>query len=305
MRKQIFLYFFLLGSPTLALAQVGPRKPSYQLMKKGGQTAALSNGGIATVRDMSAIDSNPAGIAMGREVAVSSEMHWQNDKSQSVEIGVTDGMMAEVAAGLKARQTTLVTGGVDRRFSLAIAEQIASSPFALGIGADYIQIASDSKLSSPLSESTGTVATKVTKGENIRARFGAIYSLSPQTQIGVASDGYFDRYNSEKETSVGVATNFNGYYIFNGDVAFNQDGIKQYAGGVTLIAKEYLDVYGSYSFAPQLIKSSEVERPSHHKTGFGFVLKSSKFRIFYAASKVLVKDSDIEHYVGASLTLAM
>src|SRR5688500_3199861 len=113
--KSALAFLSFVGTSAYAVDStiVTARAPSNALMRKGGQTAALNNGGVAHVIDLSAIDSNPAALAQGRELALYSEMQWHGENSQSVEVGVVDSMMSEVAAGLKARQTSLNSGGID------------------------------------------------------------------------------------------------------------------------------------------------------------------------------------------------
>ena len=106
---------------TSADAHADARVPVSALTDPFGATAGLFGGGTAVIGDVSAVDHNPAGLALTKEVAITGEAMWRDASTLAVEAGVADSLMSEIAAGLKGRLSTKASGAKDRRFSAGLA----------------------------------------------------------------------------------------------------------------------------------------------------------------------------------------
>lgn len=274
-----------MASPSKALAE--GRVPVSALSEPFGVSAALFGGGTALVSDLSATDANPAGLALSKEIAVSGEAKWAKANVLAVEAGVADSLMAEIAAGLKARMTTKASGARDRRFSLGLAERIGGGPFVLGIAGDYIQV-----------ERTDAERSDGAKRfrETPRLRAGAIYNIGETFLVGVRSDGWFDRYNTTKVHAIGAAFGFAGYYIASADLVFADTTPDQALFGLTLLAKDYLDLRVSSGYGIESKRNGGAA---------SVTLKSQQFRLSYTFTKPVFSQKPFSHLVGAGLVVSM
>jgi hypothetical protein len=252
-----------------------------------GQAGALMGGGTATVNDMSAADFNPAGLALSKEVSLTGEAKWRDSSTLAVEAGVLDSLMSEIAAGLKARMSTKASGAKDRRFTLGLAERLAGSPVVVGIAGDYQQIQR-----SQTERSGGKSKTKDTP----RLRAGGLYNFSENFLLGVSTDGWLDNINKEKRHAIGLGLAFAGYYLLNADVLFKDTSPDQTVFGLTLGAKEYLDLRVGYRYG----LDSKI-----HSGAAGVTLKSQQFRLYYTLSRPILRQGPFFHQIGAGLIVTM
>lgn len=284
----LFAVAFFASVFTSAHAQDEKAPVPPELRQLGGMGAALSGGGTAHVYDLSTLDLNPAGIAQKKDVYIGGEFFWRERNVRATEVGVLDSTMSQIAAGLKMRQTNKITGVKDRRFSLALGGQLPDYPLLVGVAGDYSQI----EKVDLLADAQGN--KKKTPDDNLNLRFGGLLSLSPSVQVGVRSQGYLDK-EKEFEHAAGVTIAVAGYYFLNGDLIFDKEGPRRGLGGVTVEAKDYLDLLLSYGY--------ELRNPMHLGAA-GIALKSEKFRLLYTVSKPNLREALLLHSLGARLTFA-
>lgn len=287
-RTRMGRYALLVGIllPHAAFAATG-RAPTPALVRDSGSAAALSGGGTAHVNDLSAAQLNPAGLSLSREFSGGGEIHWQDDSLLSSEAGVMDSVMSEVAAAFVVRQATAASGGRDRRYTLALSERLGGdSPFIVGFGGDYFQIEGEPR-EAPL---------KNRLRDNLRLRLGFIYGLSEWLQLGVRSEGFPDK-RRPREHAAGVSATLDNYYIFNGDLVFSNEKLASTLLGVTVLAKEYLDLKLSYGYA--------LGSAAHHLGAAGVTLKSQHIRLFYTIAKADLKRQAVDQNFGLALTIVM
>lgn len=263
------------------------RVPVAPLREPFGATGALSGGGTALVGDLSASDNNPAGLALSKEVAVTGEAKWSDSNTTAVEAGVADSLMSEIAAGLKARLSTKSTGAKDRRFTLGLAERLGESAWVIGLGGDWIQT------ERPQRERDAGKSRYV---DTPRLRAGVVYNLTESISLGARSDGWLDRSDKTKSHAVGTAIGFAGYYVLNGDVVFADTDPDKALFGLTVMAKDYLDLRVSYGYGIQT---------KTHGGAAGIALKSQQFRLYYTLSKPAFREKPLYHQIGAGLIVSM
>lgn len=255
--------------------------PSLHLHTSYGLSAMLNEGGTAVVNDLSAVDNNPSGLAASKEFAFSGGIDWNQRGLASYEAGVLDSTLAEVAAGLKVRQTTKSSGMVDRRYSLGFGERMGESPLLLGIAGDYLQL------------SKRDPGTSGEIEDNLSLRLGALYNLAEGVTLGASSSGYFDKH-LPKRHALGAAFILNSYYVLNGDLLFERTSLRRMTLGATVMAKGYLDLRLSYGY--------EQARSRHLFSG-GVVVQSQHARLFYAASRNDPGGEGWRHTLGATFLL--
>jgi hypothetical protein len=286
------LRFFPPAALGLGLALTSPsayaeRVPVSALMEPFGVSAQLSGGGTAMVGDVSATDGNPAGLALSKEVAITGEVKWREQNTNAVEAGVVDSLMSEISAGLKARMSTEASGAKDRRFSLGLAERISEGPLVIGLGGDWVQVER-----SDAERASGQKRFR----ETPRLRGGVVYNLGDTAVVGARTDGWLDEFDDTKRHAVGVALGFAGYYVANFDVTFEDTKPDRALFGLTVMAKDYLDLRVSYGYG---IESK------HNGGAAGITLKSQQFRLFYTIQKPIFTEKALDHHVGAGLVVAM
>jgi len=257
--------------------------------------------GTAVVNDLSAVDVNPAGLSAGTAFTFSGETHWINSNIQANEVGVMDPVLSEIAAGVKVRQTTQQWGALHRRYSLGLSERLggSASPFFFGVAGDYIQwfAPPDDSFDTDVSEITTmdaqsfyTSGIVLTEKTGYRLRAGGVFILAKGFVISATTDGYFDRF-APKKHSLGAAIAFAEYYLGSGDILFVDKTLAQYTAGMTLSAKQYLDLRLGYGYEPQ--------RARHSGSG-GVAIKSQQVKIFYTFLRPDWQDSLVYHNVGLS-----
>ncbi len=283
--KKVCCFFTLtivsLGStPKTALAETPARGPT-ELYDLQGATAAYAGGGTALTTDLSAVDANPAGLTLGKTSPgyfVSSELMWTHSNLKTLEIGVLDNSSSELAAGIKVRRTSQVTGTKAYRASIGASEQIGTIPLFFGLAGDL------DLYEKPVSDAE--------RERNYRVRGGLIYQLFPSFLIGVRTAGWFDRATgAPKNHAVGISWGFARMGAIAGDVEFLESKLSAYIGSLAVAPREWLDVQAGYGY--------EVEASRQRVSG-SVALHSEKFRLSYS----IVKPSDtslaLRHLVGFS-----
>jgi hypothetical protein len=264
----------------------GKGYPVAPLTDPFGVSAGLLGGGSAVVSDVSAVDLNPAGLALAKEVLISGEVKWTKANTTAVEAGVQDSLMSEVAAGLKYRTSTKYSGGKDRRFSLGFAQPISESGVIVGIGGDYRQVERSQ-------QERDAGQSRFRESPVLRA--GGLYRLSDSVLLAAATDGWLDNYVKERKHTFGAATAFAQHYILNADLVLHNAEPFEALFGFTVLAKEFLDLRVGYGY--QLDSKRQ-------KAAAGFTVKSQQFRLLYTVSKTDLRKSDVFHQVGVGLTMA-
>ncbi|MEY2987217.1 MAG: hypothetical protein RJB13_738 [Pseudomonadota bacterium] len=230
-----------------------------------GVTGILQGGGRGHVADSSAVDSNPAGLAMQRSYTVSGDLGWMGAKGYQAEAAACDSTTSELAACIKFRQTQRVTGARDRRYSLGLAE--AFEPLwgiIIGLGVDYVEFSSDRQ----------TFAIPAgSKKSGQRVRLGVLHSIAEGIFVGATSEGLYDSTDTESRHGVGVSARIGKYYLMSGDLDFSDETLKKVAFGLTVFPQEFLDLALSYGYDPRQPKG---------KFGFGAVVKSQQARLIYS-----------------------
>jgi hypothetical protein len=247
-----------------------------------GQSAVLLGGGVALASDLSAVDHNPAGIAVASVFSVEGATAWRSKNIQSAEIGVIDSAMSDVAAALKFRQTSSAIGQMERRFSIALADGVGQSGLLVGLAGDYKE--------RPIVNQEGKVTGD---GTYYDLRAGAVYSLSQQLRVAVRTGGYFDE-AVKREHSLGVGALVASQVVLNGDIIFVEESPNKATAGVGLIIRRFFDLRASYGYL--------IDDGIHQASG-GLFLVSPKVSLFYLAVAEDLNSSALEHQVGLRLAL--
>ena len=264
------------------IAQASPT--TADLWRDMGVSASLLGGGFAHVSDSSAADHNPAGIALQKTYTVAGEFGWIGQKSRVVEAGACDSKVSELAACFKLRQTQKITGAIDRRYTLGLAEVLGNG-FILGLAGDYVQFA-DERL---------FPAEKAPDKTGQRLRLGLSYSLAEGVLVGASSDGLYDSTNTPKTHGVGASLQFGQYFLFNGDLHFDADTLREMLIGATVFPRDFLDFAVSYGFDP---------KGSRHRIAGGVVVKSQQARLVYSVVRSSEQSSQLFHTFGIAMFMA-
>lgn len=230
-----------------------------------GVTAVLQGGGRAHVSDYSALDNNPAGLALQRSYTVSGDLGWIGPKAHRAEASACDSITSELAGCFKFRQTQRVTGARDRRYTLGFAE--AFEPLwgvIIGLGVDYVEF-------SPERLSSSVPAGSKKSGQ--RLRLGALHSIAEGVYVGATSEGLYDSTDTERRHGLGLSAQFGKYYLLNGDLDLSDETLQKVNFGLTVFPREFLDLALSYGYDPRQPKG---------KFGFGVVVKSQQARLIYS-----------------------
>lgn len=249
-----------------------------------GVSAPLLGGGSGHVSDASASDNNPAGIGLQKTYTIAGELGWIGQKSRQAEASACDSTTSEVAACFKFRQTQKITGAQDRRFTLAFAQTVASG-FIFGIAGDYIQFA----------EQRLPPAEKAPDKNGQRLRLGLIYPLAQGAFFGLSSDGLYDSTDTPKDHGAGLSLQFGQYFLFNGDLKFDADSLREMLVGATVFPRDFLDFAVSYGYDP---------KGSQHRLGGGLVVKSQQARLIYSVVRSSEASSRLLHTAGISIFMA-
>jgi hypothetical protein len=247
-----------------------------------GQSAALLGGGTAASADLSTIDHNPAGLSMGRVVSVEGATAWRKNNIQSSEVGVVDSVMSSVAAGLKFRQTSSAGGFMERRFTLGLADKIASSGITFGLAGDYKE--------RPKLDREGLLQDKANAFEG---RAGLLYAWTDRLRIGLRSGGHFDD-QVQPEHAVGVAAFLGSHFVASADQLFSSESALKTAFGVGVLFNKYFDLRTSYAVH---------SKDSKQEGAAGLFLVSPKAAVFYVATLPEVQGPVVEHQVGMRLNM--
>jgi hypothetical protein len=252
-----------------------------------GVTAILLGGGRGHVTDFSAADNNPAGIALQKTYTVSGELGWSGQKARQAEAAACDSATSELAACIKFRQTQSITGAKDRRYTVGFAESLQQmGGMILGVGGDYVQFAKE--------RSSGAISAPSTSiGQ--RLRVGLLYPLSEGVFIGANSDGLYDSTGTEAAHGAGLSVVSGKYFLFNGDLNFGPEQLKNAVFGVTVFPRDFLDLAVSYGYDP---------RESRHKTAAGVVVKSQQARLLYSVVRSDSVSSKWVQRVGIGIFMA-
>lgn len=249
-----------------------------------GQSAALLGGGTASNADISTVDHNPAGIALGRSLSIEGGTAWTKDTIDASEVGIVDSVMADVAAALKFRQTSSAVGPMERRFSLALADNVGDTGVLLGIAGDYKE--------RPRLNDEGLI-TKEEQAYEFRA--GLLYALSDNFRAGVRSTGYFDEQETP-EHAVGLAGLIGTHFVANGDLIFVKDSLDKVVGGLGVVFNKYFDLRATYGYLPQTRIGEGAA---------GLFLLSPKIALYYVASLPNLEGPHIDHQIGARLNMSL
>ncbi|MFZ9521622.1 MAG: hypothetical protein ACO3A4_14200 [Silvanigrellaceae bacterium] len=254
------------------------------LWRDMGVSATLLGGGFAHVTDASAADHNPAGIALQKSYTVGGEFGWVGQKSRIVEAGACDSMTSELAACFKFRQTQKVTGAMDRRYTLGLAEAFGSG-LNIGLAGDYVQFA----------EERLPPAGLVTEKTGQRLRVGLTYTLAEGLLVGLSSDGIYDSTKTPKNHGAGASLQIGQYFLFNGDLHFDADTLREILVGATVFPRDFLDFAVSYGFDP---------KQSRHRIAGGVVVKSQQARLLYSVVRSSEQSSQLFHSFGIAMFMA-
>ncbi|MEN9825287.1 MAG: hypothetical protein RI953_1032 [Pseudomonadota bacterium] len=269
----------------VAWAQIVQASPTTtDLWRDMGLSASLLGGGFAHVSDSSAADHNPAGIALQKTYTVAGEFGWTGQKSRVVEAGACDSTTSELGACFKFRQTQKVTGAVDRRYTLGLAEAFGNG-FILGLAGDYVQFAQERVLP----------AVKVAEKTGQRLRAGLTYTLAEGVLVGVSSDGLYDSTNTPKTHGAGASLQVGQYFLFNGDLHFDADALREMLIGATVFPRDFLDFAVSYGFEP---------KSTRHRIAGGVVVKSQQARLVYSVVRSSEQSSQLFHTFGIAMFMA-
>jgi hypothetical protein len=250
-------------------------------------TAVLQGGGRAHVSDASAVDNNPAGLALQQSYTVSGDLGWSAQKAHQAEASACDSVTSELAACIKFRQTQKVTGAKDRRYSLGLAEVFTPLGGAIiGLSVDYVEFSQD-RLSFAVPAGS--------KKNGQRVRLGAIQSVGEGIYIGATSDGLYDSTGSERRHGAGVSAQFGKYYLINGDLDFSDESLQGIVLGLTVFPRDFLDLAVSYGYDPRHPKGT---------FGFGAVVKSQQARLIYSMVQPDAGSKKWKHAAGIGIYMA-
>jgi hypothetical protein len=269
----------------VASAQFAQASPTTtDLWRDMGLSASLLGGGFAHVSDSSAADHNPAGIALQKDYTIAGEFGWTGQKSRVVEASACEPKPSELSGCIKMRQTQKVTGATDRRYTLGLAEAIGNG-FILGLAGDYVQFAEERVLP----------AVKVSQKTGQRLRAGLTYALAEGVLVGVSSDGLYDSTNTPKTHGAGASLQVGQYFLFNGDLHFDADTLREMLIGATVFPRDFLDFAVSYGFEP---------KSSRHRIAGGVVVKSQQARLVYSVVRSSEQSSQLFHTFGIAMFVA-
>lgn len=269
---------------TIVFAKDTDRRPSPFLTRPGGLAGALLGGGFAFNSDLSAIETNPAGLSLNKSVIAGAEFFWKDKFATATEVGILDSKMSDLTAAFKARQATEDSGGIDRRFTLGFAGQPGEYPILLGIAGDYMQVKTPN-IEKPEEEDESVTYKSL--------RFGGIYQIQTDVSVGFRSGGYFSD-PQILESGVGAAFGFAENYVGTIDLNVIDKSARLATFGLTVLAKGYLDLTASYGY--------DLEEQIN-AGALGIVVKSNIVRVFYTGAKGDLSHSDVEHSVGARLSI--
>lgn len=249
-----------------------------ELWRDLGVSSVLLGGGIGHVSDASAADHNPAGIALQKTYNIAGDLGWVDQKSRLAEASTCDSSTSEVAACFKFRQTQRASGAIDRRFTLALAQNLGTG-LILGLGGDYVQFAEERVLP----------AGRRPAASGQRFRAGITYGLADGIFAGLRTDGLFDSTDTPKNHGVGISAQIGQYFLVNGDLRFGSDSLNELLAGVTVFPRDFLDFALSYGYDP---------KESHHRFAGGIVVKSQQARIMYSVMRSSELSTQWFHTVG-------
>lgn len=272
----------ILAGPAFGADVAKPEPGTTPVTRPFGQSAALQGGGTAASADLSTVDHNPAGLALGRVVSVEGATAWSKHNIQSSEVGVVDSVMSSVAAGFKFRQTSSATGDRERRFSLGLADPIAKSGVIIGLAGDYKE--------RPKRNEEGLIEDDETAYE---MRAGILYQLTDGIRFGARTGGHFDQ-NAPKEHAIGVAALLGAHFVASFDQMLSDEKLTKTTGGLGILFAKYLDLRTSIGYH---------NLTGRQEGGAGLFLQSNKAALFYVATLPELRGPLVEHQVGIRLNM--
>lgn len=269
----------------MSMAQAAPLLSDTPAISRPiGQGALFLGGGSALTTDLSAVDLNPAGIGVGKVFRIEGATSWKGENIQSSEAGIIDSKMADVAAAIKFRQTSDRIALKERRFSLALADEVAQSGLIIGLAGDYKE--------RPIRNSENLITSE---GEFFELRAGAIYSLTERFRVAAHSEGHFDDQRVARHT-VGIGASVSSQFTVGADAIFRKSTLEKLTTTAGIAFQKYFDLRAAYGYL--------LETEAHQLSGGAF-LNSPKASLFYLAKSEDIGQAVLEHQIGLSFALAL
>jgi hypothetical protein len=255
-----------------------------ELYSPQGETLAFAGGGTAFVSDLSAVDSNPAGLSLGKVAPgyfLASGIHWTERNVRSFELGILDSASSALVGGLKVRRSMQATGAKADRISAGLSEQVGGIPLFFGLAGDL-----------DLYEKPENQAQKE---RNYRLRAGLLLQLAPSFFVGVRTNGWLDKALGATQThAVGASWIFATRGAVSVDAQFLEDAVSAYVASAALGPLEWLDLQAGYGY--------EVESSQQRVSG-AVAFRTDKFRVSYSLEKPSEGSLPLRHFVGFSLNV--
>jgi hypothetical protein len=255
-----------------------------ELYTPQGDTSAYAGGGTALVSDLSAVDSNPAGLSLGKASPgyfIVSETHWTERNVRTFEFGLLDNASSDLAGGLKVRRSMQVTGAKVDRLSAGLSEQVGGIPLFFGLAGDL-----------DLYEKPENQAQKE---RNYRLRAGLLLQIAPSFFLGARTGGWLDKAKGASQTyAAGASWIFANRGAIALDAEFLKDTASTYVASAALAPLEWLDLQAGYGY--------EVES-SRQKVSGAVAFRTDKFRLSYSAVKPFERSLPLRQFIGFSFNV--
>jgi hypothetical protein len=122
-----------------------------------------------------------------------------------------------------------------------------------------------------------------------------IYPLAQGVFLGLSSDGLYDSTDTPKDHGAGVSIQLGQYFLFNGDLLFDADSLREMVVGASVFPRDFLDFAVSYGYDP---------KAGGHRWGGGLVVKSQQARLIYSVNRSSQSSSRMVHTAGIAIFTA-
>jgi hypothetical protein len=95
--------------------------------------------------------------------------------------------------------------------------------------------------------------------------------------------------------AAGVSLQFGQYFLFNGDLLFGSDSLREMVIGATVFPRDFLDFAVSYGYDP---------KAGGHRMAGGLVVKSQQARLIYSVTRLSQASSQLVHTAGIAIFTA-
>lgn len=240
--------------------------------------------GVAANGDATIVDINPALVtAIEKQYSAFGNLNF-NSGFDLFEVGIMDTIFSPVQAVFKARQTTVYTSEVDRRFELALGYRIPSTGLGIGVIGEY--------------EQHHVTNWTHAKSDSAGLGVGALYQLNFQPFqplfLGASVMNLLNKF--QKTTyNIGISKQFaKDLLLVHADGAMaNLKNKPEIAGGIDLTFRKYFIVMASvgYDFDKRVAP-----------LGGGIYFNGPRLKVFYSLASHQANSDSIWHSTGMYIT---